>query len=666
MKKRNKRAIDYININLGLLSQDQTYRGIYQTMVSNDGSGTIFIERDLNGKDTATTYRAFEKRMEVLLPKIKVVLEAYPINKPVGLKYSNSGDFIYLLWAIVLNGYTPILIDARASKDITNNLLITTKCSLLFTNAKDTYKVASYSLSDVEKIANANVAYSYVPGASILFVTSGTTGTPKLIVHDEASIVQQVFAAKKMGEFSADIVFPRKTGDLRILASLPFHHIFGFVAIMLWFTFYGKTIIFPAQFQPKDLVGACKELKVTHVFSVPLFWDSVVQTLNRTLDLEKPVKKQLVNNIIKYNLGKISLLKANIAAFKPITKKVQASILGTHLRFCISGGGYLSSNTLETINGLGYPLHNGFGMTECGITSVDFSNTIAGRCLNSIGRPFYGTEYRIKNPNAEGIGELLVKSTYLHSGEIINNVNTAVPLDQDGFFATGDMAMMDQHGNYFIKGRIKEIIIKENGENVYPDEVEAFYKDIKDITRLSVLGISYLPNTEEIVLVINQKKDLTNEEFEVLKTSIFSVTNKLPLHLKPNRVLFTNIEIPLSSSLKVRRNELRKLILAMPNEYISADENTTTSDLVVILPEDEEKYIKPLKIIFSKILILPPEKITNTGHFITDFGGDSLSYIQLISDVEETFNISISDNMIGQLTNVIDFYREVKYSLTKK
>ena len=106
-------------------------------------------------------------------------------------------------------------------------------------------------------------------------------------------------------------------------------------------------------------------------------------------------KQKLLEKMMAYNLGEMSAEEAGFASKKIVADKIKSMILGKHVRYCISGGGYLSNETSRAINGLGYPLYNGYGMTEVGVTSVELSPDVKQRLLGYIGKPLNGVEYKV-------------------------------------------------------------------------------------------------------------------------------------------------------------------------------------------------------------------------------------------------------------------------------
>ena len=136
--------------------------------------------------------------------------------------------------------------------------------------------------------------------------------------------------------------------------------------------------------------------------------------------------------------------------------------------YCISGGGFIRPETLELMNGLGYGLRNGYGMTETGILSVELSRRAKIRNSGTVGKPLSavgGGGYRI---SPEGLLE--VRAPLLYAAQIVNGER--IERDRDAWFATGDCFRVDSSGRWFITGRRSDLIIGANGENLSPDLIE--------------------------------------------------------------------------------------------------------------------------------------------------------------------------------------------------
>lgn len=627
------------------------------TMKSNEKK--IAVEYiNYKGKIKHYKYNKMRSHSYELASALSQYLIQQPKNVPIILKCANSPHWCEMFWAILMSGYKPLLIDAKTSKEGVIHVAEMSKAQAIITDDNNQYPINKISLND---LIEEKHHYSFTPSweNEVIFSSSGTTGDVKLMVFNGENLCNQICCSLDMGKETIDIMYPEKLGKLKILAMIPFHHIFGFVAVFLWYTFYGKTLVFPASNTPSDIQYICQKCGVTHIYSVPLFWDSLALTVTRKAALEGPQKVELLDKMIGFNTGKIDKNEAGIAASKVAKSTVQSKLLGTKVRYCISGGGFLSRETLTQINGLGYNLYNGYGMTEIGVTSVELSSEVTERLKGCIGHPLYGVEYKIKNN--ENSGELFVKSPTIHIREIINGEERKTVLTEDGFFSTGDIAEIDATGRYILKGRIKDVIINADGENIFPDELEIYFKELPRVQNICVLG--YSPehnNLEKIALVLELDNKSTNDDIKVIKEQIDSIVPKLPHQAKIDGVFLSRGKLPLANNMKVKRFVIKKALEESSREYLPIDSKKKTKTFEGFSPELIESILKPLRKIFSQVLILPEFKIDDDAHWINDLGGDSMSYVELIRDVQDEFAIEFPESLLsGQMATVNDFVYEI-------
>ena len=463
-----------------------------------------------------------------------------------------------------------------------------------------------------------------------------------------------------MTEESLDIMYPKKVGQIKILAMIPFHHIFGFVAVFLWYTFYGTTLVFPKSNTPSDLLSICQKTGITHVYSVPLFWDSLALSIKRKFAMQSEDKQKLLEKMMAYNLGEMDAQEAGFASKKIVADKIKGMILGKHVRYCISGGGYLSNETLRAINGLGYPLYNGYGMTEVGVTSVELSPDVKQRLNGYIGKPLNGVEYKVN----EADNELLIKSPTIHIREIIAGVEKETALD-NGYFHTGDIVNMFETG-YIMKGRMKDVIINANGENIFPDELEIYFKDLPNVTNLSVLGVINKDKAlhEDIVLVLELDDKTSEDALKELEKTIKGI--KLPHDTKIDAIYLAKNRLPMANNMKVKRFAIKKEIENGSNKYVLINSKKVSSKTRKLSQEAITKILPPVRELFSKILVLPTFKIDDEDHWINDLGGDSMNYVELVQEVDRYFDIEVPEEQYGKLTCVNDFVEEIARLLSQK
>jgi len=580
-------------------------------------------------------------------------------NVPIVIKLPNGPHWGEIFWAVLMCGYKPLLIDAKTTKEGTQNLIDQSKAIAIISEDTNEYSVLKLSLNDILKEKSS---YSFSPTweNEVIFCSSGTTGDVKLMIFNGENLVHQICASLDMAEETKDIMYPEKMGNIKILASIPFHHIFGFAAVFLWYTFYGKTLVFPRSLAPSDVQSICQKVGITHVYSVPLFWDSLAQSIERKKALEPQQKQEILDKMIGYNTGKITKEEAGNSASNAVKNIVQKGLLGNQVRYCISGGGYLSGKTSTIINGIGYNLYNGFGMTEIGVTSVELSPMVEERLKGSIGKPLYGVEYKIKKEKKKSEGELFIKSKITHIREIIAGVEKETELDEEGYFATGDIAEADATNKYYIKGRIKDIIINADGENIFPDELEIFFRKIAHVQNLSVLGIDKKGSKDQnIILVLEVSNQITDEELKAVIEEVKEIGKTLPKGATISDIYLSRGKLPIANNMKVKRFVIKKAIESKSKDYISVEAKKEKKTFKGFDQKTIDEVLPKMRDIFSKILILPKFKIEDDAHWINDLGGDSMNYVELVREVQEEFEVVIPEEKYGQLTCVNDFVEQV-------
>ncbi len=641
-----------------LMETSLTLKDIFETFTSVHADKKCCIYFDEDDKKRSYTYAKYKDNVWFLAKRLSTMLSGIPAGSIVALKLKNSPTWPLMFWSILMTGHPVLLIAANLQHENTENLLKDSKAKAIIVNEEIPYSVPSFRLNNVR---NSDEDRLFTPSWAdeVLFCSSGTTGNIKMMVMKGKNLCYQIAAAANIPEKGNSLMHP---GKINILAMIPFHHIFGFVAVFLWFSFYGKTLVYPNSIASSDLLKAVKKGQCTHVFSVPMFWDGVAQALQRTVSLQSPSKQDLIKKMLDFNNSKISREEAGFAATSFFNRALRKKVLGNQVEFCISGGGYLLPKTSALINGLKYPLNNGYGMTEIGVTSVEQSEKVNVRLLGSIGKPFSGIEYKIipTDPSHPNEGELCIKSSIIHTEEIINGVRKSTELD-NGFFHTGDIATVDNSGRYYIKGRIKDTIISSNGENVYPDEIESYFRDVKHVNNLVVFGVNS-DNVEKIILVVVLENNVSNDDIPEIKKDIDSINSTLSNEKRISNAYIYKKNLPIANNMKVKRFALKKELEKNPQDFITFDGESLHKQSASLEGYDKEKVKEisnKVRKLFSKILYLPEYKIDDTSSWGEDLGGDSMSYVTMVQELNSIFKISIPTEKYGTLLTVLDFTKEI-------
>ena len=651
MKITRQMIASFVQEAAALLKTSRRFSNIYQQMMTQNKKNVYAEYFNLNNRIKRYKYSKMDQNVKKYALYLSNKIKKSGTNRVV-LKMANSPQWGEIFWALLMAGFVPMLVDAKLPRENVINLANQGKAIAIVSDDNHEYTIDKIRLDNILQNAKEEMTNPSWADEAI-FSSSGTTGDAKLMVFNGENFVNQVCCSLDMPDESLDIMYPRKAGKIKILAMIPFHHIFGFVAVFLWYTFYGTTLVFPKSNTPTDLLSICQKVGITHVYSVPLFWDSLALSIKRKFALQSPDKQKLLEKMMAYNLGEIDASEAGFASKKIVNDKVKGNILGKHVRYCISGGGYLSNDTLRTVNGLGYPLYNGYGMTEIGVTSVELSPDVKQRLLGYIGKPLHGVEYKVNEEN----NELLVKSPTIHIREIIAGVEKETVLDH-GYFHTGDIVNKEATG-YTMKGRMKDVIINADGENIFPDELEIFFKDLPNVTNLSVLGVINKDKAlrEDVVLVLELDDKTSEDALKEIEATVKGI--KLPHDTKIDAIYLAKNRLPMANNMKVKRFAIKKEIENGSNKYVLINQKKVSSKVRKFSDDALKNILPQVRQLFSKILVLPTFKIDDEDHWINDLGGDSMNYVELVQEIDRAFNIEIPEESYGKLTCVNDFVEEI-------
>ncbi|MBR6773908.1 MAG: AMP-binding protein, partial [Clostridia bacterium] len=390
-----KRINDYINDKIHRFEKEQkNCESLFRYMFSERDN--VMSERTEGYSIVKTTYGQCYDEILSLIPRFKCALSSVPKNGIVGLDMANSLDWIIAFWCILASGYRPLLVNSRLGKSAIEKVLTTYGVTAIISDGQS-YSVNTLFYDDICASESTQTDES-VFADEVLFMSSGTSDNVKLCVftgenlfyqvRDSANIIK---ACPKMKE--------HYEGQLKHLVLLPLYHVFGFIAIYVWFGFFSRTFVFPENHTPSTVLTTVRKHKVTHIFAVPLVWDTVHRNA-----LAK-IKAHGQKTYEKFCKGvKLASTPFGRSLTKNAFSQVRDNLFGDSVRFMISGGSHIKSETLEFFNAIGYHIANGFGMTEIGITSVETSDK--AKVLNgaSIGSPFAYTQYSVADD-----GELLVK-----------------------------------------------------------------------------------------------------------------------------------------------------------------------------------------------------------------------------------------------------------------
>ena len=287
---------------------------------------------------------------------------------------------------------------------------------------------------------------------ALINYTSGTTGFSKGVMLPYRALWGNVeFIINRLGK-------QVKPGD-PLLSILPMAHMYGMAVEFLFGFCHGCHLFFLTRLpSPAIIAQAFADIRPTLIVTVPLIIEKIIR---------KKVFPKIQNNRMRL------LLQMPVVA-KKVRERIYSEVykaFGGRAYEIIVGGAALSKEVEEFLLSIDFPLTVGYGTTECAplISYCDWKEFKAGSC----GTPVDRMEVKILSRDPENIpGEIVTRGTNLMLGYFKNDEATRQVIDEEGWYHTGDLATMSYSKHIFIRGRIKNMLLGANGQNIYPEEIE--------------------------------------------------------------------------------------------------------------------------------------------------------------------------------------------------
>ena len=614
-----------------LKNAPQTFESIYK-IIKNSFTSETFGEWLENGEICKMSYYELYERVDEFTKAVNAyhASNVWGDSEFVGIFLENSVDWVALFWGILQAGLKPVLLNTRHNISINNEIV--NEMDLAFVVSEDDRIDRAVSVKTLlaagkdKKLDKNSIAWA----DEIILITSGSTSKPKIISHSGKTICLQV-------EMSADIVRTNQSIqynaklDIHNLAFLPFYHIFGLIATLMWFMFFGRCFVFLPKYDAQTIQFVCKRVGVTHFFAIPLVWNKTVAALER--EVAKQGKTEKFNKAIRFSnkLQNIFPLLGPVIVRKLVFKKIRRQLMGEKLAFLISGGGFIAPRTLEVLNGLGYSIYAGYGLTECGVLCVELSRNSKFRNGTSTGKIFSNVKYKVSEE-----GELLIPRDHSMNGIYIDGRFNEFT---DEYYPTNDLVNIDETGRLHIIGRLDDVIIGPNGENISPEEIESRI-DKGAFTQEAMINCK-LPGTDEKQMVLVLADDGSMGAFEKASSlrNVFTSIDALTMSERPVKVLNLIGSMPEN----FKGIDRKALSLKLEEQELFATECARPTDEEVTRTRSAEytELIGKVCDVYAEVLNKDRAEITETSNFVT-LGGDSMEYVEMLSKVSEISGRTIS------------------------
>lgn len=348
---------------------------------------------------------------------------------------------------------------------------------------------------------------------AIINYTSGTTSAPKGVMLRYECLSENVaFGQKRLPSYPED----------KIVSMLPMAHMYGMMFELIYPLCGGSSIYYLGKTPtPALLLGAMAEVKPYLVITVPLVMEKIFKSKVAPV-VNKPAMKVLC-----------ALPGVNQLIFKKI-RNTLLSAFGGKVREIVMGGAALNPDVEKWFKRFKLPFTVGYGMTEAAPLLAyedwwEFASKSCGKAVDSV-------EVRIDSEDPyTKVGEIQAKGNSIMSGYYKNEEATAAAFTEDGWMRTGDLGLLDKKGNIYIKGRSKNMILSANGQNIYPEEIEAVVNNQTYVIESVVIS----RGTKIVALVFMDADKLKAEAVDVelyTKTLMIEVNKSMPAYSKVNLV----------------------------------------------------------------------------------------------------------------------------------
>ena len=383
-----------------------------------------------------------------------------------------------------------------------------------------------------------------------LIFTSGTTSQAKGVMLCHRNLAENVNAVSKYVKiYESD----------RFFSVLPLHHTYeSSIGALLPFA-NGSSVAICGGL--RYIVPDMQESKPTAMLAVPLLVESLYKKINQSI--EKSGKSGLVNSMLHLTNA---LKSVGIDIKRKVFKEIYDN-LGGNMRIIVSAAAPIDKKIGKWVQDIGIEFLQGYGLTETAPIAA-----LTPECdprVGSVGLPVNCAQIKIHNPNENGEGEIWIKSQTLMLGYYEDEEATKEVV-HDGWFNSGDIGYQDKDGYVYVTGRSKNVIVTQNGKNIYPEEIELLLSKIPEIQECMVYGkevegekeliisVKVIPNMEEIENL--HGKDLSEEEIhKIIWNKIKEVNKGLTSYKAIKNLEIKHDEFAKTTTMKIKRYvELQK------------------------------------------------------------------------------------------------------------
>ncbi len=527
------------------------------------------IEADREREKERLTYRNVKERAHPLAKALQDV--GFSAGARASIIMTNQSKWLISAYAIFFSGGVLVPLDYKLTPDDHWQLLKHSDAAVLITeysiwrqlsaSAGRTAATHVQTVLVTEGPANADLAgarrWEEFRGAgepifiarkrqevACIVYSSGTGGRPKGCMMTHENYLEQCTALTS--------IYPFWPG-VRYLSILPTNHAIDFMVGFLGPFICGATVVHLRTLRPEHVREAFPKYKITYVSLVPLVLKNLQKGLQARFESLPPSQRKIFNVLVGIN-KMLTKSRPRLGVSRQLLRQVHEAF-GGELRAIIVGGAFAEPQTLQFFYDLGIPVANGYGLTEAG-TAITVNDMKPFRA-DTVGKPLPGMEVRIVDPSADGVGEVCVRSKTVMAG-YLNDPELTAETIVDGWLLTGDLGRFDETGHLQLTGRKKNMIVTEEGKNIYPEDIETAFESLS-VKEFCVFAANYIwPKRsmvgEKLVLVLHLEPG--QEYGDKLLRDINVRNNRLLNYKRIHGVVLLDEDFPRTASVKIKRNVL--------------------------------------------------------------------------------------------------------------
>lgn len=549
----------------------------------------------------------------------------------------NSPEWVIAFLGCLLTGAVAVPIDDSSTEEFTKTVIDKTKARCAFFSEDKKLLVEDLPiivLNRLKQSLSTSKSNDFLPvdispqdTVEIIF-TSGTTAEPKGVIINHRNILSNLNPIEQYVKKYGSWILPLLS--FRFLSLLPFSHMFGqslaiFIPMMI-----GRTVVLINFLNPSYIQKVIKEEKVWVLITIPRILAALRDLVIRELEKEGKTDFRHI-----YQRVKDKRLMRRIWVFRKIHK-----IFGWRFRAMVVGGAALDKDLEDFWSTIGMAVVQGYGMTETA-PIISINNPLTGK-RGSIGKSVGEQHVKIDKD-----GEILVKGPHITSGYFSEGEMERLSTEE-GWFRTGDLGEIDSEGYIYFKGRKKDIIVTAEGMNVFPEDVESILNQMSEVRDSAVIGMK--TNGGEEVHAVLLISGLEHEPATVIKRANESLS---PHQKIKSFTLWEEEDFPRTPTLKIKKREVARTIIASLKGGVVAKE--------------KEAYSPDQKIfhLLSEISGREDDSIGVDASLANDLGLSSIDRVELLSSLEEKYQVRLDESEFSKCETVEDVKRIVEESRPK-